>query len=178
MPASPPDCSHVHIRPLRREDADAFLALIDALADYEKLARPDAGARDRLIRDAFSDAPRYEAFLASVDGRDVGYAIIYETYSSFLALPTLYLEDIFVLPDARGNRAGLALFLHVAGLARARGCGRRPRRRAARPRPGSRPRRWPSPPPLVLRPRRTWQGSLPWRSPRRLDGRETRAVPA
>ncbi len=124
MPASPPDCSHVHIRPLRREDATAFLALIDALADYEKLARPDADARDRLIRDAFADAPRYEAFLASVDGRDVGYAIIYETYSSFLALPTLYLEDIFVLPDARGNRAGLALFLHVAELARDRGCGR------------------------------------------------------
>ncbi|MDT8325375.1 MAG: GNAT family N-acetyltransferase [Bacteroidota bacterium] len=124
MPQPPSDRSHVHIRPLRHEDADAFLALIDALADYEKLARPDADARTRLIRDAFANAPRYEAFLASVDGRDVGYAIIYETYSSFLALPTLYLEDIFVLPDARSNRVGLALFLHVAGLARARGCGR------------------------------------------------------
>jgi len=67
---------------------------------------------------------RSSAFLASVDGRDVGYAIIYETYSSFLALPTLYLEDIFVLPDARGAKVGLALFLHVAGLARDRGCGR------------------------------------------------------
>ncbi len=124
MPPSLPDCSHISIRPLRREDADAFLDLIDALADYEKLTRPDAAARARLVRDAFSARPRFEAFLASIDGEDVGYAIIYETYSSFLALPTLYLEDIFVLPSARGRKAGLALFLHVAGLARERSCGR------------------------------------------------------
>jgi GNAT superfamily N-acetyltransferase len=71
-----------------------------------------------------SSPPRFEAFLASIDGRDVGYAIIYETYSSFLALPTLYLEDIFVLPEARSRKAGLALFLHIAALARTRGCGR------------------------------------------------------
>lgn len=98
--------------------------LIDALADYEVLARPDEAARSRLLRDGFGPAPRYEAFLAFVDGRPVGYAIIYETYSSFLALPTLYLEDIFVLPEFRNRKAGLALFLHCARLARERDCGR------------------------------------------------------
>jgi GNAT superfamily N-acetyltransferase len=119
-----PDFRHITLRPLREQDGASFLSLIDALADYEKLERPDAAARERLLRDAFSARPRFEAFLASVDDEDVGYAIIYETYSSFLALPTLYLEDIFVLPGARGKKVGLALFLHVAQLARARGCGR------------------------------------------------------
>ena len=124
MPQHSPDTSHVSIRPVGREDFPSFLSLIDALADYEHLARPDAEARHRLLEDAFSERPRYEAFLASVDGEDVGYAIVYETYSSFLALPTMYLEDIFVLPAARGQKAGLALFLHVASLARQRNCGR------------------------------------------------------
>lgn len=119
-----PDCSHITIRRVRRDDTEAFLSLIDALADYEHLARPDAAARERLIRDGTDKHPRYEAFLAAIDGKDVGYAIIYETYSSFLALPTMYLEDIFVLPEDRGRRAGAALFLHVAELARERGCGR------------------------------------------------------
>jgi len=124
MQHSSPDCSHITIRRVRSDDAASFLALIDALADYEHLARPDAAARQRLIRDGTGPRPRYEAFLAAIDGQDVGYAIIYETYSSFLALPTVYLEDIFVLPEARGRRAGVALFLHVADLARERGCGR------------------------------------------------------
>ncbi len=121
---STPDLSHITIAQVGEVDAEDFLALIDALADYEKLARPDAAARQRLIQDGFGPHPRYEAFLAIIDGQPAGYAIIYETYSSFLALPTLYLEDIFVLPDFRSRRAGLALFLHSARLARERGCGR------------------------------------------------------
>lgn len=123
MPAQSP-IPPVHIRRAEAGDAEAFLRLIDALADYEKLDRPDEGARRRLIRDGFGPEPRFEAFLAFIDAEPVAYAIIYETYSSFLALPTLYLEDIFVLPEQRGRRAGLALFLHCARLARDRGCGR------------------------------------------------------
>ena len=114
----------VTIRKVEEADAPAFLMLIDALADYELLDRPDADARARLLRDGFGDTPRFEAFLAFADGRPAGYAIIYETYSSFLALPTLYLEDIFVLPEFRSRKAGLALFLHCARIARDRGCGR------------------------------------------------------
>jgi GNAT superfamily N-acetyltransferase len=116
--------SHISIRQAGAADAEDFLALIDALADYEHLARPDAAARNRLIRDGFGAAPRYDAYLGFVDERPAGYAIVYETYSSFLALPTLYLEDIFVLPEHRGRKAGLALFLHCARIARERGCGR------------------------------------------------------
>ncbi len=124
MVSSASDLSHVAIERVRHSDAETFLALIDALADYEHLERPDNAARERLLRDGFGERPRYEAFLARIDGKAVGYAIIYETYSSFLALPTLYLEDIFVLPEARGQKAGIALFLYVADIARARGCGR------------------------------------------------------
>jgi GNAT superfamily N-acetyltransferase len=98
--------------------------LIDALADYEKLARPSRAARARLLADAFGPRQRFEAYLALIDGTPVGYAIVFETYSSFLALPTLYLEDLFVLPAFRKQRIGLALFRACAELARRRGCGR------------------------------------------------------
>ncbi|MFZ1729326.1 MAG: GNAT family N-acetyltransferase [Bacteroidota bacterium] len=121
---SNPDLSHIAIRKASQSESGIFLSLIDALADYEKLTRPDADARKRLVEDGFGAHPRFEAFLAFVDETAVGYAIIYETYSSFLALPTLYLEDVFVLPEYRSRKAGLALFLHCARLARDRGCGR------------------------------------------------------
>jgi GNAT superfamily N-acetyltransferase len=118
------DHSDITIRTATIADADSFLLLVDALADYEMLPRPSTEARQRLLRDGFGPAPRFEAALACVGGRPVAYAIIYETYSSFLALPTLYLEDIFVLPEFRKQGAGLALFLHCARIARDRGCGR------------------------------------------------------
>jgi len=105
-------------------DAPAILDLIDALADYEKLKRPAAEARERLVRDMFGANPRVEALLAFVDDRPVGYAIIFETYSTFLASPTLYLEDLFVLPEYRGRKAGYALFDEVKQEAVRRGCGR------------------------------------------------------
>jgi GNAT superfamily N-acetyltransferase len=120
----PSDISAVRITPLIREHAEHFLTLIDALADYEKLARPDTEAKERLIADGLGVHRRFEAFLAWVEEVPVGYAITFQTYSSFLAKPTQYLEDIFVLPHYRKRKAGLALFLHVAGLARERGCGR------------------------------------------------------
>lgn len=102
-----------------------FIALVCALADYEQLERPSADAIERLRHDAFSERPRYEAFLRLDDSNNaVGYAIIFETYSSFLALPTMYLEDLFVLPESRQHGHGKALFEHVRALAHERGCGR------------------------------------------------------
>jgi GNAT superfamily N-acetyltransferase len=114
----------INIRRAQKEDGAALLRLIDALADFEKLARPDAAARARLLGDAFREPPRFEAFLADVDGQSVGYAFVFETYSSFLALPTLYLEDLFVLPEFRGRGIGYTLFRHCVELAAERGCGR------------------------------------------------------
>ncbi len=114
------------IRRAERADADALLALIVALADFEKLPPPDEDAQARLIADGFGERPRYEAYLAFGDGSasPIGYAFVFETYSTFLARPTLYLEDLFVLPEYRRQGAGGALLKHLIALAQQRGCGR------------------------------------------------------
>ena len=120
------DHAQVSIRRAERGDAPALLALIVALAEFEKLPSPDAEAQARLIEHGFGAVPRYEAYLAEVTGAPgpVGYAFVFETYSTFLARPTLYLEDLFVLPDYRGQGIGGRLLQHCVGLAQARGCGR------------------------------------------------------
>ncbi len=112
------------VRPLTREDLPAFLGLIDALARYEKLPPPDDEARRRLAQDALSNPPRFSVLLAQQDDRIVGYAVYFESYSTFLARPTLYLEDLFVLPEARRLGAGRALMRELAREAVRRGCGR------------------------------------------------------
>lgn len=114
----------IQIRPATRSDKQAFLQLIDAHADFEKMDRPTEGAKERLLKDGFGDHRRYSAFLASMEGRDVGYAITYEGYSSFLGRPTFYLEDIFVYNDVRGSGFGGAMFHYLVEEALDRGCAR------------------------------------------------------
>jgi GNAT superfamily N-acetyltransferase len=114
----------VSVRKAVPADQDALLDLVDGLADYEKLSRPDAAARQRLMNDLFGSRPRIEAILGEFEGRAVAFAIIFETYSSFLALPTLYLEDIFVLPSYRSKGIGSAIFHELIAEAHRRGCGR------------------------------------------------------
>lgn len=109
---------------LHRVHFERFNDLVNALADYEKLDRPTAEAVQRLHDDAFGEFPRFEVFLAFHEGAAVGYAIMLETYSSFLAKPTIYLEDLFVLESARGLGIGSALFNHVRAIGKARDCGR------------------------------------------------------
>ena len=114
----------VSIQPITHDQFDAFIGLINALADYEKLDRPPADAIERLRKDAFGSERRFEAFLAYDGANPIGYAICFETYSSFLAKPTMYLEDLFVLESERTKGAGGALFDHVMSLAKTRECGR------------------------------------------------------
>lgn len=116
--------SATSVRRAAAADASLLLELVDALADYEKLARPDAGARERLVRDAFGPAPRFSVLLAEGGGSPAGYALCFETYSSFLARPTLYLEDLFVVPTRRGEGHGHRLFRAVAREAVRRDCAR------------------------------------------------------
>lgn len=108
----------------QREDGEVLLSLLDALADFEKLQKPTGEARTRLIEHGFGDKPKFETWLAKIDGKAVAYALTFETYSSFLALPTLYLEDLFVLPEYRKKKVGYALFTHLVAEAQRRGCGR------------------------------------------------------
>jgi GNAT superfamily N-acetyltransferase len=125
--STPINYSNYTIRDATPSDAPALLDLIDALADYEKLDRPTTEARERLAHDGFTlSPPRFETFLAFVEGQEspTGYAIFFFTYSTFLAKPTLYLEDFFVLPECRGVGIGAALFDRVRQEARKRECGR------------------------------------------------------
>ena len=114
------------LRRALRSDACALIELIRALAQFEKLTPPDSEEQKRLIEDGFGDHPRFEAWLAFWQDQPapVGYAVCFETYSTFRATPTLYLEDIFVLPAYRGHGIGSALLRHCIQLAHNRGCAR------------------------------------------------------
>ena len=101
-----------------------FFNLIEKLAEYEKLSPPDAGARERLAVDARGEHPKYEAYLGKTGDMAFGYVTFYFTYSTFLARPTLYLEDIFVREEYRGQGLGREMLDFCRKVARDRGCGR------------------------------------------------------
>src|SRR5438309_265058 len=118
--------SPISIRRTQPGDGRALLRLIVALAEFEKLPPPDAEAQKRLLADGLGHRARLESWLAFWDGaaEPVAYALLFETYSSFLARPSLYLEDIFVLPAFRRRGVGRALLRHCIQMAHERGCGR------------------------------------------------------
>jgi GNAT superfamily N-acetyltransferase len=115
-----------HLRRATRVDAPALLELIVALAQFEKIPAPTAAEQQRLIEHGFGDRPRFEAWLAfwADVPKPVGYAVLLETYSTFRASPTLYLEDLFVLPPYRRRGIGSALLRHCIQTAHERGCER------------------------------------------------------
>ena len=115
------------IRPAARADLPLILQFIRDLAVYEKLAGEVTATEDQLARTLFpadGAAPAASCLLAFADGAPAGFAIYFFNYSTFLARPGLYLEDLFVKPEFRGRGLGKGLLLHLARLANARGCGR------------------------------------------------------
>jgi len=112
------------LRRALRADAPALIELIVALAHFEKLTPPNAEEQQRLVDDGFGERPRFEAWLAFWGDlpKPAGYAVLFETYSTFRASPTLYLEDIFVLPEYRRRGIGTALLRHCIQIAHDRGC--------------------------------------------------------
>ncbi|HEY8994735.1 MAG TPA: GNAT family N-acetyltransferase [Lacunisphaera sp.] len=115
------------IRPARPADVPVILGLIRGLADYEKLSHEVEATEEKLGRSLFppgGSPPEAHCVLAEVAGEPVGFALYFFNYSTFLARPGLYLEDLFVKPAFRGRGLGKALLLHLAKLANARGCGR------------------------------------------------------
>jgi GNAT superfamily N-acetyltransferase len=106
-------------------DGPGYLRLVRALAEFERLPPPDDAACERLLGDAFSDPPRYELWVAELEpGTVIAYAVTFMTYSTFLARPTLYLEDLFVAPDARHRGVATAMMRFLKDRAGERGCGR------------------------------------------------------
>ena len=114
----------VRIEAANPRDVPVLLRLITALADYEKLASAVVATEDQIRDTMFGGVPQAEAVIAYADGAPVGLAIWFHNYSTFLGRRGLYLEDLFVLPEWRGQGIGKALLVHLAGIAVARGCGR------------------------------------------------------
>jgi GNAT superfamily N-acetyltransferase len=112
------------IRPATAADAPTILAFIRLLAEYEKLAHEVTATPEQLRAQLFGAKPAAEVVLACEAERPVGFALYFTNFSTFLAKPGIYLEDVFVLPEARGKGYGRALLIHLARLAVERGCGR------------------------------------------------------
>ena len=112
------------IRAAGPADVPELLRLIRELAVYEKLEHMAAGTPPMLHEALFGARPSCEALVAVREGRSVGFALFFTTFSTFLCKPGLYLEDLFVEPPHRGDGIGKALLRRLAQLALERGCGR------------------------------------------------------
>ena len=98
--------------------------MIQGLAEYERLVDQVKATAARIRRHGFGRPRYFETLICRRQNRPVGFALYFFTYSTFLAQPSLYLEDLFVLPEERGNGAGQALLRALARTAMRRGCGR------------------------------------------------------
>src|ERR1043166_5143754 len=111
------------IRAATESDVPLILQFIRDLAEYERLSHKVVATEERL-RDSLFGSPRFaEVIIGEEDGAAVGFAIFFHNYSTFLAQPGIYLEDLFVKPEARGCGYGKALLARLAQLAVERGCG-------------------------------------------------------
>lgn len=113
-----------HLRVADRRDVPLILELIRGLADYEKLAHECVATEDRLRESLFGDRPYAEVLIGEHKGAPVGFALFFHSYSTFLARPGIYLEDLYVKPAWRGRGFGGAMLDYLAKLTVERGCGR------------------------------------------------------
>ncbi len=116
--------STVRIRRAAEPDVPLILEMIRALAEYERLSHQVVATEERLRATLFGKPPAAEVLLAYDDAEYAGFALFFPNYSTFLAQPGIYLEDLYVKPHLRGKGIGLALLREVAGIAVERGCGR------------------------------------------------------
>jgi GNAT superfamily N-acetyltransferase len=112
------------IRAARAEDVPTILRFVRELAAFER--EPDAvDADEEALGEAlFGPAPAAEAVIAEVGGEPAGFALFFHNFSTWTGRRGLYLEDLYVTPDARGRGVGRALLRHLAGVAVDRGCAR------------------------------------------------------
>ena len=110
-------------RPAERADVPLILRFIRELADYEKMA-DQVVADEATLEEWIFDRQKAEVLFAVLEGREVGFALFFHNFSTFLGRAGLYLEDLFVLPEYRGQGVGKAILQRLAALAVERGCGR------------------------------------------------------
>ena len=119
-----PPASQFVLRAATPGDVPVILSCIRGLAEYEKLAH-EVVATEALLRETlFGSRPAAEVILAFHDDDAAGFALFFHSYSTFLARPGIYLEDLFVLPAYRGRGVGRLLLARLARVALDRGCGR------------------------------------------------------
>src|SRR4051794_23494646 len=116
--------SRLRIVPATETDVPLILELILGLAEYEKLSDRVTATEEQLRETLFGARPAAEVLLAKRDGDCAGFALFFPNYSTFLARPGIYLEDLYVRPHLRGQGIGAALLTEVARLAVTRNCGR------------------------------------------------------
>ena len=114
---------NVEIRKAGRQDVPLLLELIRGIARFAKMEDEVTASADVLEREMF-DEHRAEAVFAVVNGREVGFALYFYNFSTFVGHSGLYLEDLFVWPEHRGKGYGKALLLHLVKIAREHHCGR------------------------------------------------------
>lgn len=118
------DAIAVHLRRAERRDLPTILMLIEALAEYEKLRHACHATLPLLDAALFGERPYAEVLIAEVDAVPAGFALYFHNFSTFLARPGIYLEDLFVRPEYRGAGVGRALLERLAAIAVERNCGR------------------------------------------------------
>lgn len=101
-----------------------ILTLIGELAEYERLSHEVVATEDSLQEWLFGDKPFAEVLIAESGAEVAGFALFFHSFSTFLGRPGIYLEDLYVRPAFRGRGMGKAILVHLAKLARERGCGR------------------------------------------------------
>lgn len=114
----------VRLEAAREQDVPTILALIRALGDFEQLSHEVVATEEALRQGLFGLRPAAEVVIAWADDAPVGFALFFQNFSTFLARPGLYLEDLFVIPEWRGRGVGRQLMTHLATIAMERGCGR------------------------------------------------------
>jgi GNAT superfamily N-acetyltransferase len=114
----------LEIQSATEKDIPLVLSFIRKLAEYEKLSHQVVATEELLRTYLFGSRPMAEVVIARWGGEPVGFALFFHNFSTFLARPGIYLEDLFVDPPYRGKGIGKALLIHLARMAKERGCGR------------------------------------------------------
>lgn len=114
---------HLTFRFAERKDVSLILQFIKELADYEKLLH-EVVATEELLEQWIFDKEKAEVIFAMVDEEEVGFALFFHNFSTFLGRAGIYLEDLYVKPEYRGNGYGKAILKQLAKIAVERGCGR------------------------------------------------------
>jgi GNAT superfamily N-acetyltransferase len=114
----------VRILSARADDVPTILDLIRALGAYERMSGEVVATEESLREWLFGERPAAEVVLAHAGEGVVGFALFFHNFSTFLGRPGLYLEDLFVVPEWRGQGIGRRLMVHLAAIAVSRGCGR------------------------------------------------------